>query len=78
MQYETVAFQTSCTGAHEDHICSATREGGVFPACQVTVTGVGGAFRETWRTRDKNCWFCLMILYFFYLYFIYWKNKKST
>lgn len=45
-----------------------TGKRGVFPDCQVTVTGVGVAFRENWTRRDKTCWFCLRLLY--YLIFI--------
>lgn len=45
-----------------------TGKRGVFLDCQVTVTGVGVAFRENWTTRDKTCWFCLML--FYYLIFI--------
>lgn len=49
-----VAFKTTVTGARENHICAERRRIGVFTCRQVTVTGVGVAFRAVWKNGKKK------------------------
>lgn len=62
MQYEThpkVGFHTT-----QEPTMTIFAQTGAFPSCQVTVTGVGAAFRTIWTTQDKDLLF-LMFLYSF-------------